>query len=45
MNHPQGATGYRIEQDGAVIVHACDFEPGHEKLDSVLRNMHRMPTS
>jgi ribonuclease BN (tRNA processing enzyme) len=37
MNHPQGATGYRIEQDGAAIVHACDFEPGHEKLDSVLR--------
>lgn len=38
MNHPQSATGYRIEQDGAVIVHACDLEHGHPGMDRVLRD-------
>ncbi len=37
LNHPQGATGYRIESDGKVIVHASDFEHGHHKLDTTLR--------
>ncbi len=38
LNHPQGATGCRLETDGAVIVHACDFEHGNAKLDGVLRD-------
>jgi phosphoribosyl 1,2-cyclic phosphodiesterase len=37
LNHPQGATGYRIECDGAVITHASDLEHGHAKLDKTLR--------
>jgi len=37
MNHPQGAVGYRFEVDGAVVVHASDFEHGHPRLDAVLR--------
>jgi phosphoribosyl 1,2-cyclic phosphodiesterase len=37
LNHPQGATGYRIEAEGAVIVYATDYEHGHKELDSVLR--------
>ena len=37
LNHPQGATGYRIESAGAVIVYATDREHGHARLDSVLR--------
>lgn len=36
LNHPQGASGYRLESDGAVIVHASDHEHGHAKLDRVL---------
>jgi phosphoribosyl 1,2-cyclic phosphodiesterase len=36
LNHPQGATGYRIERDGAVIVHASDLEHGNAKLDKTL---------
>src|SRR5262249_28610426 len=28
MNHPQGAVGYRFECEGAVVVHASDFEHG-----------------
>jgi phosphoribosyl 1,2-cyclic phosphodiesterase len=37
LNHPQGASGYRIESNGAVIVYATDREHGHPKLDSVMR--------
>ncbi len=37
LNHPQGASGYRIECGGAVIVHASDLEHGHPRLDSVIR--------
>ena len=37
MHHPQGAWGYRIEADGAVLVHACDAEHGDPDLDGVLR--------
>ena len=37
LNHPQNATGYRIEVDGAVIVYATDYEHGHAKLDDTLR--------
>jgi len=37
LNHPQGATGYRIEGDGAVLVHASDFEHGDPKLDHTIR--------
>ena len=37
LNHPQGATGYRIESEGAVITHASDLEHGNEKLDKTLR--------
>ncbi len=36
LNHPQGASGYRLESQGAVIVHASDREHGHDKLDRVL---------
>jgi phosphoribosyl 1,2-cyclic phosphodiesterase len=38
LNHPQGATGYRLEAGGAVIVHASDLEHGDPRLDSVLRD-------
>ena len=37
LNHPQGATGFRIELDGAVITHASDVEHGNPKLDETLR--------
>jgi phosphoribosyl 1,2-cyclic phosphodiesterase len=37
LNHPQGATGYRIEAGGAVIVHASDHEHGREGIDHELR--------
>lgn len=37
LNHPQGATGFRLETKGAVIVHACDHEHGDPKLDKILR--------
>ncbi len=37
LNHPQGATGYRIEAGGAVVVHACDHEHGEGQLDRILR--------
>lgn len=36
LNHPQGASGFRLEAEGAVIVHASDREHGHAKLDRVL---------
>jgi len=38
LNHPQGATGFRIESNGFVIVHASDFEHGHNGFDSTLRD-------
>jgi phosphoribosyl 1,2-cyclic phosphodiesterase len=38
LNHPQGATGYRLEAGGAVIVHASDLEHGDPRLDSILRD-------
>lgn len=37
LNHPQGASGYRIEADGAVIVYATDYEHGNPQMDSILR--------
>ncbi|MFM8781424.1 MAG: MBL fold metallo-hydrolase, partial [Gemmatimonadota bacterium] len=33
LNHPQGATGFRLEFDGAVVVHACDHEHGIPEID------------
>lgn len=37
LNHPQGATGFRIESNGAVITHASDLEHGDARFDKVLR--------
>ena len=37
LNHPQGATGYRLERAGRVVVYATDLEHGHKNLDEVLR--------
>ncbi|MGC2661655.1 MAG: MBL fold metallo-hydrolase [Bryobacteraceae bacterium] len=37
LNHPQGACGYRIESNGAVVVIASDLEHGNPELDRVLR--------
>jgi phosphoribosyl 1,2-cyclic phosphodiesterase len=37
MNHPQRATGYRIEYQGAVVVYATDFEHGPKDYDETLR--------
>lgn len=36
LHHPQGATGYRVEANGAVIVHACDHEHGEPRFDEAL---------
>jgi phosphoribosyl 1,2-cyclic phosphodiesterase len=36
LNHPQGASGYRIECNGVVIVYATDFEHGVGESDAVL---------
>jgi phosphoribosyl 1,2-cyclic phosphodiesterase len=36
MNHPQGASGYRIECGDRVVVYATDFEHGHAELDTSL---------
>jgi phosphoribosyl 1,2-cyclic phosphodiesterase len=33
--HPNGACGYKIESEGAVIVYATDREHGHPELDPV----------
>jgi ribonuclease BN (tRNA processing enzyme) len=38
LNHPQGATGYRLEAGGTVIVHASDLEHGDPPLDKLLRD-------
>jgi phosphoribosyl 1,2-cyclic phosphodiesterase len=37
LNHPQGASGYRIECNGAVIVYATDYEHGNRASDNTLR--------
>ena len=37
LYHPQGATGYRVEGDGAVIVYATDYEHGVPELDRTFR--------
>ncbi len=37
LNHPQGASGFRIESQAAVIVYASDLEHGDAKLDQVIR--------
>ncbi len=37
MNHPQGAYGYRVESNSAVIVFASDLEHGQPELDKVVR--------
>lgn len=34
LNHPQGANGFRLEANGAVIVHASDHEHGDGRLDA-----------
>ena len=36
LNHPQGASGYRIECKGVVIVYATDYEHGVSETDAVL---------
>lgn len=41
LNHPQGASGYRIEAGGASLVYAPDYEHGHADLDRVLREAAR----
>ena len=41
LNHPQDASGYRIEANGVVITHASDFEHGNPQLDSTLREYAR----
>ena len=38
LNHPQAAHGFRIEKNGAVIVHASDLEHGDPKYDRILRD-------
>lgn len=37
LHHPQGATGFRIEVDGVVVIYACDREHGNPKFDKLLR--------
>ena len=41
LNHPQGATGYRLETQGALIVYATDHEHGNIDLDRGLCEMAR----
>ncbi|MGB3544991.1 MBL fold metallo-hydrolase [Rubrivirga sp.] len=41
VNHPQGAHGYRIEVDGAVVVYATDYEHGSPAHDEGLREVSR----
>ena len=36
LHHPQGATGYRLERQGAVLVHASDHEHGNAAADELL---------
>jgi len=37
MNHPQGATGFRIEVGSRVVTHASDLEHGNPEFDKILR--------
>jgi phosphoribosyl 1,2-cyclic phosphodiesterase len=37
LNHPQGASGFRVESPAGVIVYASDLEPGHGELDRMVR--------
>ena len=39
VHHPQGAHGYRIECDGAVLVYATDYEHGSAVHDAGLREV------
>lgn len=41
LNHPQGAHGFRIESDGAVVVYATDYEHGVPSFDEGLREVSR----
>jgi phosphoribosyl 1,2-cyclic phosphodiesterase len=36
LNHPQGASGYRIECNGISIVYATDYEHGDARFDATL---------
>lgn len=36
LNHPQGACGYRLESNGAVVVHASDLEHGDAEFERIL---------
>ena len=36
LNHPQGASGYRVTCGKAVVVYATDFEHGNAELDELL---------
>lgn len=36
LNHPQGASGYRIRCGKSVVVYATDYEPGVPELDAIL---------
>ncbi len=37
LNHPQGASGYRLDCGGHSIVHVCDHEPGNAVVDDGIR--------
>jgi phosphoribosyl 1,2-cyclic phosphodiesterase len=37
INHPQGACGYRLEANGAVVVHVSDHEHGDAGIDAGIR--------
>jgi phosphoribosyl 1,2-cyclic phosphodiesterase len=36
LNHPQGASGYRIQCGKSVVVYATDYESGVSELDAIL---------
>jgi phosphoribosyl 1,2-cyclic phosphodiesterase len=38
LNHPQGACGYRIDSEGASIVHVSDHEHGNAGIDRGIRD-------
>lgn len=37
LNHPQGATGYRLESEEGTVTYATDLEHGDEQCDRILR--------
>jgi ribonuclease BN (tRNA processing enzyme) len=41
MNHPQGASGYRVETDEGTIVYASDLEHGNAAMDETVREFAR----